>query len=149
MTAVARPVSFGRLLMLALMAAGISACSSSSPPVPDMPTYAVDVKPILLAHCVRCHGAGGTLNADPSSSLPYPPPNGYFDHYEDLTDCTPGDGGVVPDTCKYGAASLAGAMKFYVNSDDTPMPPPPAPRLSAHDREVITRWADETPTPLP
>jgi hypothetical protein len=148
MKAMVRPVLLGRLVVLGALAVGAARCSSSSPPVPDMPTYAVDVKPILLAHCVRCHGAGGTLNVDPMSSLQYPPPNGYFDHYEDLSDCTPGDAGVVPDTCKYGAASLAAAMKFYVNSDDFPMPPPPAARLSTHDREVIGRWADEMP-PLP
>jgi len=122
--------------------------ASDDTPVPDMPTYAVDVKPILLANCVRCHGAGGTLNVDPASSLQYAPPNGYFDHYEDQGDCMPGDAGIIPSSCKYGAASLAMAMQVYVTSCDFPMPPPPAPRLSARDQLIITRWAAETP-PLP
>jgi hypothetical protein len=39
-------------------------------------------------------------------------------------------------------------MKFYVNDDDFPMPPPPAPRLSTRERAIISRWADEMP-PLP
>ena len=125
-----------------------SISDASDAPVPDMPTYAVDVKPILVANCVRCHGAGGTLNVDPASSLQYAPPNGYFDHYENQGDCTPGDAGIIPTSCKYGAAFLATAIQSYVTSCDFPMPPAPAPRLSARDQLIITRWAAEMP-PLP
>ena len=35
-------------------------------PVPDTPSFAVDVAPIMHARCVRCHGGGGTLNIDPT-----------------------------------------------------------------------------------
>jgi len=141
-------VSSVRAAVAALVVVAAACSSSPPPPVPEMPTFSVDVEPILLKNCVRCHGAGGTLNADPSSSLPYPPPNGYFDHYADQGNCTPDDAGVIPTDCKLGAASLAPAMKVYVNCDDLPMPPPPAARLSTHDRQVIGNWADEMP-PLP
>ena len=32
---------------------------------PARPTYKNDIAPLMEAHCIRCHGAGGTLNADP------------------------------------------------------------------------------------
>jgi hypothetical protein len=143
----ARQAAVWCLLAAGALAAGAAACGSSgTAPVPVAPTYATDVRPILLQHCVRCHGAGGTLNVDPTSTAQTPPPNGYFDHYEDQGDCTPGDGGALPATCKQGAASLAPGMATLVDNDE--MPPAPAPLLSTHDRQVIDRWAAETP-PLP
>ena len=36
-----------------------------SPEVPATPTYTNDVRPILMAHCVRCHGADDMFNTNP------------------------------------------------------------------------------------
>jgi hypothetical protein len=136
------------------LAALAAACSSTSGSdggacteggIPAAPTYAVDIKPILVASCVRCHGQGGTLNVDPQSSLAYPPPDGFFDHYEDQGDCVPGDGGITPASCKHGARYFAATMALYITSDVFPMPPPPAPRLSCRDTALISAWAAETP----
>ena len=144
-----RPVRFLAGTLMGWLALGAGACGSSPPgPIPAMPTYSADVKPIVLQHCVRCHGAGGTLNVDPRSSLQFPPPNGYLDHYEDQGDCTPDDAGAPPAGCKLGARSLAQTMKAYVASDAYQMPPLPDPPLAARDQQIIARWADET-TPLP
>src|SRR5262245_6176925 len=86
------------------LAAPLAGCSSTpEPPVPTDPSYATDVRPILLARCVSCHGAGDMLSGDPpGSALPGPPPNGYLDHYEDRGNCGDADGGLPDLTCKRG-----------------------------------------------
>src|SRR5437764_1467964 len=84
------------------LAATLASCEE---PVPQTPTFALDVKPIFAAHCVRCHGAGGTLNADPRAPDKNAPPDGYLDRYADKSDCTPDAAGDVPPTCERGALS--------------------------------------------
>ena len=53
------------LFLLALL---LVACGSSGPPCPNdlpaacpspVPSYAQDVKPIISAHCLKCHAPGG------------------------------------------------------------------------------------------
>jgi hypothetical protein len=118
-------------------------------PAPTTPTFEADVRPIMMSRCVRCHGAGGHLNADPHAALTYPPPDGYFNVYETADElagpCPPPTG---PD-CTYGAKKWSGLMKIYIQPDaPLRMPPAPSPELDDRQREIITRWADE-PTPLP
>ena len=49
---------------LASVLAGLGgACSIED--TPHAPTYTLDIQPLVLSRCVRCHGAGGHLNADP------------------------------------------------------------------------------------
>jgi hypothetical protein len=38
---------------------------------------AADVRPIFEWSCVRCHGAGGTLNADPRAIEDAPPKSNF------------------------------------------------------------------------
>ena len=78
----------GSLLTLAL-AALVGGCEDA---IPASPTFEVDVKPIFLANCVRCHGAGGTLNADPRALNGYAtdmPNQTHLDFYANRGDCTP------------------------------------------------------------
>jgi hypothetical protein len=138
------------LLFVSVLAAGSVAGACGPAPAPDMPTFAHDVEPIMLARCVRCHGAGGMLNADPHSTVMLfqgAPTSGYFDHLEDQGDCVP-DGGVIPMSCKRG-------LKYYA-TDTTGvalwklwfpmMPPAPAPKLSDRQLDTINRWVKN---PLP
>jgi hypothetical protein len=140
---------FGASLALAGLAAGCD------PPVPSPVSYEADVRPIFMSHCVRCHGAGGTLNeallptgpdaapsaTDPASGKPL---HCYLDQYGDTGDCTPGDGGISA-SCHQGALRWAtiGANSIGIRvhgSLPSPMPPPPAPRLDAWELKVIDAW---------
>src|SRR4051812_35830655 len=65
----------GSLLVLALAGgllggASLSGCGENS--VPEVPSYARDIKPLMTAHCTRCHGPGMPL--DPEIA-PVPPAN--------------------------------------------------------------------------
>jgi mono/diheme cytochrome c family protein len=136
-----------RLLLIPALAL-LAACDSGSSTAPDMPTYDRDVRPIMLSRCVRCHGAGGTLNADPAmiGTAQGIPIQGYFDAYADRGDCTPSDAGIVPSTCKPGAKTYAPLMAIVIESTgDGRMPPLPAPKLTDRQIEIIKRWAAEMP----
>jgi hypothetical protein len=125
-------------LGLALLAIGCG-----PPPGPDKPSFATDIRPIMLAHCVRCHGAGGKLNADPDSigaMYRNKAPNALFlDTFEDPSNCP--------------VASCQGARKgapFFANflpgMGDDRMPPKPSDPLSDTQIELVLRWA-KNPAP--
>jgi|ERR1035438_4889607 hypothetical protein len=137
---------FGAALALSALPAGCT------PPVPSSPSYEADARPIFMSHCVRCHGAGGTLNqayeptgpdAAPLASDPAKPLKCYLNQYED-TNCTAGDAG-VPATCHRGAsycATMAYGIGVRVHGGPPlgPMPPPPAPRLNDWELKVVDAW---------
>jgi len=95
--------------------------------VPANPTWEDDIRPLLVARCVRCHSPGG---GDP----------GYLG----------GAPGVSFDYATYDAASAAGVVTFMKGSDLLPgatadtrsgkMPPPPAARLADWQIETLDRW---------
>ena len=120
-----RPLTIVSVAVLAAIA--LSACE---PPVPANPSYATDVRPIFLAHCVRCHGAGGTLQFGPDAGT-RKPLQCYLDIYDDVGDCTSD-----PTNCKRGALFCAA----YIPSIFATMPPAPA-TINSWEREVLTRWA--------
>jgi mono/diheme cytochrome c family protein len=120
-------------------------------PVPFDPGYAADVQPIMMAHCVRCHGGGGKLNADPTSLYVdfknLPPSVFYFDAYEDRGTCP----GLAPE-CRRGAAYLANAAsKAFVDTYLHPMdpvykmPPAPAPALTERELAILDIWLSKFP----
>jgi hypothetical protein len=139
---------------LGFAAVGIAAAlfAGCSPAVPASPTFTADVGPIFMSHCVRCHGAGGTLQGDPIPGMGDPldgglqtlPTGGYLDQYDDPAACP--DGSTTP--CKHGAYYYATnplgkvLMTSYLHpqAGTTAMPLPPAPRLSSWELEVVDRW---------
>jgi hypothetical protein len=136
--------------MLAFALGAISvACS---PAVPASPSYETDVLPILASHCVRCHGAGGTLNqarqptgpdAAPLASDPVATANCYLNQYEN-TGCTVNDAGAAPN-CHAGAlywakSSVGIGPRVHGASPLGPMPPAPAPRLDDWELKVVDAW---------
>jgi hypothetical protein len=132
-----------KYLTLVLVLIGVAACS---PAKPDSPTFANDVRPILIAHCTRCHGGGGMLNGDPISTSPTyrtPPLDGFFDTYEDQGDCT-ADGGSIPrpPVCMHGAHSYAVAplQSLWTSYVPSLMPPPPAAALNDWELSVLNHW---------
>ena len=143
-----------RYLCLLSAAYGLAACSSHTDPVPAMPSYATDVEPIFAAHCIRCHGEGGTLNAAPNpdgTRGPGAPSLCYLQMYDDTGDCSVGDGGVISDTCHRGAlfcatpginppVSYLETYALTLSQDEGGMPPRPWPPLDAREKEVLSRW---------
>jgi hypothetical protein len=136
-----------RLLFLLLTLGGLGACS---PARPDTPTFAADVRPIFVAHCTRCHGAGDMLQGDPTSTLVTyrnPPIQGYFQYYRDHGDCSEVDGGPPPMSplCRRGAYFYAAINKLswknYVLDVPALMPPAPAAPLNDFERDIVLRWS--------
>ena len=124
------------VLVASVASLGSSACSIQN--TPHAPTFESDIKEITLSRCVRCHGAGGTLNLDPDSINPKGAPfDGFFDRMED--DC--------PD----GQAIDCHGLGHYVNDPRLhnfihrlpgalPMPPTPAPMLTSDQLDVFDLW---------
>jgi mono/diheme cytochrome c family protein len=142
----------GVLLSFTLAALALAGCEE---PVPATPTFAHDVLPIFRAACVRCHGAGGTLNMDPTMTGPFKgetAPNGYFDSYANVGDCTPDPATQqVPASCGRGALADAGLLAVYLHPSvaSQRMPPPPSEPLARWELEVVDNWLAEKPVPLP
>jgi hypothetical protein len=137
------------------VAFALAACDDPpvAPPIPEMPSYAVDVQPIFAANCVRCHGANGMLNdglnADGTPSSVGAPGTCYLSMYDDQGDCS--DAGILARACKRGAHYCAMPMgdpptsliEYFVvilSQAEGGMPPLPLPALAARDKEVIRRW---------
>jgi hypothetical protein len=120
-----------------LVSAALAGCGEN--PVPEFVSYQRQIQPLMEAHCVRCHGAGGTLNADSdilkSATFHGAPTNGYFNM-------------LANDGMKYGLMhyTVAGAAEpsggptnalVFINA---PMPPPPAPPLTDREYDMLQRW---------
>jgi len=122
-------------------AAGVAGCEDA---IPANPTFEVDVEPIFLAHCVRCHGAGGTLNHDPRALNGYAtdmPNLTHLDFYADRGDCTPDATGAVPASCERGAKYSVATIEIYIHlKSSLRMPLAPAPGLDDWELKVIDRW---------
>jgi mono/diheme cytochrome c family protein len=136
-------------LFLVCLGLGLSLAACAPPDGPAAPSFETDVKPIMLANCVRCHGQGDKLNVDPGLAgtelAGKSPLAAYLDHYEDRMNCGTG-------TC-IGAASAAAAFlrtgNYFTRSDKDRMPPKPSDPLSDREIGIIQRWAAEMPTPKP
>jgi hypothetical protein len=148
-------MTLSQVKMVAVFAFGLSTAALTSgcsiePSAPGQPTYEADVRPILMARCIRCHGSPPL--ADPTStSAAYkvpPVPTRRFDVFADTSCGTPDGGG---SACVIlGAQSSAAAIKLYINFDPktTGMPPAPAPPLTSYQKDTIMNWAAEMPAPL-
>jgi cytochrome c553 len=146
----AKPGSVNAMLLLALAGAAIAGagCDSMGGPIPATPAYDVDVRPLLMAHCVRCHGAGGMTNIPKMPTGPNAPPiSSLSDPYVQaaisglcFNQYADGDG-------KIGAKTEAGSMAIYVDqtmikpSSPKFMPPPPAQPLDDWAVGVLKNWA--------
>jgi hypothetical protein len=126
------------MVVLAATTAVTAGCSIE-PDAPGQPTYEADVKPILEARCIRCHGSPPLM--DPGGLLPTPTRR--FDIFAD-TNCDTPDAGTA---CVHGAGSSAPAIALFLNLKQSAggMPPPPAPALTSYQHDTILRWAAEKP----
>jgi hypothetical protein len=123
------------LIALAGLAAvlGGAGCVESSGDEPVNPSYTRNIKPLMEAHCIRCHGAGGTLNGDPDIAKV----NGSM-------AATNGDFTTLADA----SATIFGLMHYVNGAPGAPsmglflpsMPPPPAPPLTTWEKDVLLKW---------
>src|SRR3954467_8848304 len=91
---------------VAAVAGLLAACGEEA--IPEHPTFEPTMRELFASHCVRCHGAGGTLNIDP---LVYggtsAPTQLHLDQFGDLGDCTYDPVSMtIPASCKRGAFFL-------------------------------------------
>jgi hypothetical protein len=114
------------------------------PPVPAEPAYDTDVRPIFMAHCIRCHGAGpdgGTIN---TATQPTGPDGGPL--ASDSAPTTPYYFNVYTAPGKSGALSAAtngtkSTLHARIHGGGLPpMPPAPAPRLDDWELKVLDAW---------
>ncbi len=129
------------VLVVAFGAVALGAGCNLEHNAADKPTYEADVRPILMARCVRCHGEPPL--GDPESlggAAPIAPIR--FDVYGD-TNC----GGTDAGACVHGAAfaAMMMGMRVTLSQDMSGMPPLPAPALTSYQRDTIVNWAAESP----
>lgn len=160
-----RVAGLSPLVVAATLALACAAgCNTNGASVPSQPAYDVDVRPILMAHCARCHGAGGTLNVPTQPTGPNAPVlpsvqpyvdafkafHCYLDEFTAMTpDCVTDGGGLPPDTCHFGAAYWASTGLLHTTIHSTnpmqEMPPAPAPRLDDWAIQTLDDWSAEQP----
>jgi hypothetical protein len=126
-------------LLASVTSLSMGACSIQN--TPHAPTFESDIKEITASRCVRCHGAGGRLNADPKSVLPIPPRDGYFDRMED--DCPDGEATNCHGLGFYAANPMDHRLHDYIHrvkGAAFPMPPAPAPPLTSDQLDIFDLW---------
>ena len=130
------------------LSAAVLGAACTPEDVPGDPTYMDDVKPILESRCIRCHGAGGSLNADPDHTGISPggaPFDGFFTQLDDLCTAmmkTTGCHGLLHYTAAANPPPDASAiLKTYIHATtDMRMPPPPSPALTARQIGIFDAW---------
>jgi hypothetical protein len=128
------PVALVAVVLLAAVGLG---CTAESEDAPLQPSYEHDIKPLMAAHCIRCHGAGGSLNLDPDATpvAPSGQPKVQMPKVGDFTDMA----GLMPYVGK--------TYKLMMSSIETlPMPPPPSAPLTDREKEMFAAWLQ---VPLP
>jgi hypothetical protein len=106
-------------------------------PVPDKPTWAEDVAPILRGQCFQCHGP--TANWMRFRTKRW--------DVLDMTAPPVTDLGFSADPVTWVSGNdpihFAGMIGFITATDETQrMPPPPALPLTAREIEVLTKWSE-------
>jgi hypothetical protein len=119
---------------LALGAVALGAAGCGEEPVPTVVTYSQHIKPLVEAHCIRCHGAGGMFNADPYAvpvNNSQGPTNGDFTTLNDV--------GTAPNVV-YGLLHYTGAGAILMKAYLLEMPPAPAPPLTDRENQMMLNW---------
>jgi hypothetical protein len=138
MEAMQQRLPFARNVLGFVVATMLVVGAGCENPVPLNPSYERDIKPLMEAHCTRCHGAGGSLNTDPDIPLVsgVQKPN--------ATDFTSLQG----ENGHLGLLTYTGPGFVILESsvNTLPMPPPPSAPLTDYERDLLFTWAKN---PLP
>ncbi len=135
-----RTNAFLSLAVLLVSGGALAGCGEE--PIPDVVSYARDIKPLMEARCIRCHGAGGTENKDPSLPAWFvamymtdmPKPSSDFTTFDKLKP--------------FGGLMKAFLVPVKADATLTPprpavsalMPPPPSPTLTDRERDMLIKW---------
>lgn len=117
------------LVASAALAGSAIGCSS----VPANPTWTEDVKPILQANCIKCHGRVTRGGA---------PDNFRLDIYDGTDD--PSRNGFIP-LGRGGASDMAQFIAFRVREETMP----PEIPLTSNQIEVLENWFNARPDAMP
>jgi hypothetical protein len=118
------------LLISSLGAGALAGCGETE--IPERPTYTHDIKPLVEAHCIRCHGAGGQLNQDPDITGVVAGNTLTNGDFTSLQDDASGKHGLLYYTTPAGAT--------FWNIWFPKMPPTPAPALTERELTIFQRW---------
>ena len=117
---------------------GLSATLSACGGAPEHPTYDEDVRPLLVARCVRCHTAPGQV--DPLSAktgiaklAAVATPSFDFPYYSDLMS-SPVPNAYVKSLGKYARGPVGDVPR---------MPPVPAAPLEDWEITMLETWAKD------
>jgi hypothetical protein len=120
---------FAGILLAGGSALGLTACG---PTVPDSPTWKDDVRPLLLARCIRCH-----------DNPPGPPdrPATFSMNYAEFSQIPPMSAPLGPPN--YAPGPFLTMMGLAARGDSGPrrMPPPPSAALEDWQIELLDNWA--------
>jgi hypothetical protein len=117
------PARIGVFLVL-VAAPGLSACGAD---VPANPTWANDVRPLMVARCIRCHDT--TQRGDPLSLSGAVALDSF--NYENFTD--------IPGPVVTLLQMQVGLVSLDTSSR---MPPPPAAKLQDWQIETLQHWCN-------
>ena len=150
-----RTTTLASLFALALVVA--AGCDDEEePPIPEMPTYVTDVRPIFEKHCVRCHNEGLTGDINPMTGGLDKPGLCHLNRFESTGECS--DAGIASGACSLGAQYCGTVVPgdppaSYISSflsipqEQGGMPPLPAAPLSEREKTIVLRWSTTNPAP--
>ena len=140
-------------LLFALVLAACDGDPATEPPIPEMPTYTTDARPIFDKHCIRCHNEDLTGDINPLTGGLDKPGACHLNRFESTGDCS--DAGIQSGACSLGAQYCgtrtgdppASYITTFISipQDQGGMPPLPATPLTAREKEILTRWSTADP----
>jgi hypothetical protein len=128
-----RATIFTLASFVGLAGLGVTGCEGEAP-VPDRPTWAEDVLPILRGNCFNCHGADSARLSKSVRFDVYDPTDALYEGFEEGLES------------QAGAKTFAPALLMAAMRTDKPMPPPPATPLSEREIAVLQAWIDSNTT---
>lgn len=119
------------VILVCLLAA--ASCGEAEP-VPEVPTWAEHVEPLLRGNCFHCHGA--TANTTASGWR--------FDVFDADQYRMFGIEPATLATKNQSAKTIASLIPSFIApaAGASRMPPPPALPLSDRERELLEKWSD-------
>jgi hypothetical protein len=126
------------LLASLFLAASALAPAACGPVVPANPTWAEDIRPLMVARCIRCHD--GTGHVDPATTMSTQVLSAALVAYNFNYATLPDPLGGLATLRTLGPKSVRGPI-----AGGPRMPPPPAEKLEDWEIQLLDNWAAENP----